>query len=70
MTPTAPTRPTQHTIDNDEIGLTYCGRLLPYRAATDPTPWPLPDGDVALWDDDTYLEGFDPCPACWAVYGR
>lgn len=55
---------TQHTIDNNEIGLALCGKLLPYKGASDPTPWDMGSGHVATWDDDNFLPGHDRCPGC------
>lgn len=61
---------TSHTIDNDEIGGTYCGKSLPYKNASDPTPWDMGGGHVAHWDNDAYPAGYRPCQDCNEVYNR
>jgi hypothetical protein len=63
------TKPIQHTIDNNEIGLAYCGQMLPYREVADATPWIVGTrGDVALWDNDFDLPTHTTCGDCHRVY--
>lgn len=55
-----------HLIDEQEIGATYCGRMIAYRHASEPTPWPLQSGDgEAVWASD---ERHSYCADCYRVY--
>lgn len=61
------TRHEVHIIQNREIGLSECGSQLPLNEASTATPWPMANGDIAIWDDDIYPEGYAVCTACdWA----
>jgi hypothetical protein len=59
---------TSHLIDNNEIGLTMCGQLLPYKSASDPTPWDMGGGHEARWDDDHRSGTHHDCAACASGY--
>lgn len=63
------TQPTAHIIRNDEIGLTECGRLVPFITDTALTaPLQLAGGDVALWDNAETPRGVTSCQECWTAY--
>lgn len=61
-------RPLAHTIRNDEIGLSYCGRQLPIHEPTDATPWTVSPTEVGIWDSDETPASHRRCPACWTAY--
>jgi hypothetical protein len=59
-----------HTINNNEIGGTYCGKSVPYHSVSDPTPWDMGDGHIAQWDSDDYAPGHRHCSDCGDAYEK
>lgn len=63
------TAPTQHIINNDDIGLTECGLLT---SGVDPVavgPFRVGAGeDIASWDNEEFLPSHTSCSACHTAY--
>jgi hypothetical protein len=58
-----------HIIDESEIGLTECGQLLPWKSASDPTPWDTGrEENVAIWPEEPSPEGSEFCNRCLNAY--